>query len=56
MIFNSQNSQQKNLQYPKALPVTTPLTISVVERVVTGLFELDLLNDERQFGNFSDLH
>ena len=35
--------------------MTSP-TISEVGRFVTGLFELDLLNHERQFGNVSYLN
>ena len=42
-------------QYPKNIPVITRPTISEVGRVVTGLFEYDLLNHERQFGNSSYL-
>ena len=39
--------------YPKTLPVLTRPTVS---EIVTRLFELDLLSNERQFGNFSYLH
>ena len=46
----------KKLQYPKTLPVTTRPIASGVARAVTGLFELDSLKHEIQFGNFSHFH
>ena len=56
MIFNSPNSQQKNLQYPKSLPVATHPTISEVGRALARNFESDSLNHESRFGNYSYLH
>ena len=50
--FNSPNSQEKTL-IPLNITVASCPTISVVGRVVTRLFELDLLNHETQFGNFA---
>ena len=51
IIFNSRNSQQKNSN-SKMLPVTTGLTVSEVGPVVTGPFDLDLLNHQGNFEIF----
>ena len=47
---------RRKLQYPKTLHVATRPAVSEVGQVVTRLFELNLLNQESQFGNFLHLH